>query len=53
MKTKIFNSGSKQGKYSTIRIPQEYVEKYSLSQSCIVEIIDSEVNNGILIKRAN
>jgi hypothetical protein len=50
MKVKTFKSGSRDNRYVTIRIPQQLTDKYSLD-SCLVDVTDSEENNGILIKR--
>jgi len=51
MKTKIFRSGGKDGRYYTIRIPTQLADKYSLYNTC--EITDDEDVKGLIIKRVN
>lgn len=53
MKVKLFRSGSRDNRYATIRIPPQLADKYSLNQSCFVDVIDSEENNGLIIKKSS
>ena len=51
MKVKLFGSGNRDARYSTLRIPNALADKYSL-RDCEVEIIDADEISGLIIKRA-
>jgi hypothetical protein len=53
MKVKLFRSGSRDNRYATIRIPPQLADKYSLNQSCMVDITENEESGTLIIKKSN